>query len=283
MGTLRVAGVPEHFNLPWYLLVESAALACVELTIDWRDVPEGTGEMAEALDAGTVDLAMLLTEGAVKGIAAGGRYRIVSLYTTSPIVWGIHVAGHSGFQSVDDIRGARYAISRDGSGSQLMAMVHARDRGWPVDELDLRAVGTIDGARRALANDEADVFLWEKFMTAPLVESGEFRRIGTYPTPWSCFVACASDDALAERPGDVARAIRGALICAAELVADPAAPAMVARRFGLRLREAEKWLMQTTWADEPGVDNAMIGRVADTLTDAGVIEPADGVQFTGAV
>lgn len=283
MGQLRVAGVPEHFNLPWYLLAESSALKFVDLDVDWRDVPEGTGAMIEMLDAGEADLAMLLTEGAVKGIAEGARYRIVSHYTTSPIVWGIHVAAASEFHTIEQLRGARYAISRPGSGSQLMAMIHARDQGWPVDALKFRTVGTIEGARRALARGEADVFLWEKFMTAPLVERGEFRRLGTYPTPWSCFVACASQASLAMRGEDIAQAMRGALISAAELVADPAAAAMIARRFGLRRREAEKWLMQTSWAEEPGIDEAVIARVAETLADAGIIDDIDGVQFTAPV
>jgi ABC-type nitrate/sulfonate/bicarbonate transport system substrate-binding protein len=280
MGQLRVAGVPEHFNLPWYLLAESSALNFVDVDIDWRDVPEGTGAMIDMLDSGEADLAMLLTEGAVKGIAGGARYRIVSHYTTSPIVWGIHVAADSEFRTVDQLRGARYAISRAGSGSQLMAMIHAREQGWPAEELEFRTVGTIDGARRALARGEADVFLWERFMTAPLVDSGEFRRIGTYPTPWSCFVACANQSALALRGETIAQAMRGALISAAELVADPAAAAMIARRFGLRRREAEKWLMQTSWAEEPGIDDAMIARVAETLMDAGVVDDIDGVRFT---
>jgi hypothetical protein len=99
---------------------------------------------------------------------------IVSRFTDSPLVWGIHVPAASRFRTVAELDGARYAISRTGSGSHLMAFVHARAQGWPVERLTLVMVGNLDGAVAAFAAGRADVFFWEKLMTKPLVDSGRF-------------------------------------------------------------------------------------------------------------
>src|SRR5262249_17334905 len=161
-------------NLPWHRLIESRGAEGA--SVAWRDYPDGSGAMAAALRAEQLDAAMLLTEGAVAGAAAGG-FKIVSLYTESPLIWGIHVPATSSIRAVGDLRGRRYAISRRGSGSHLMSFVHAREQGWPTADLDFVAVGTLQGALDAFASGTADVFFWEKFMTKPLVDSGRFRRI----------------------------------------------------------------------------------------------------------
>ena len=131
--------------------------------------------MAKALREGELDAALLLTEGAVAAIADGAAFKITSLFTDSPLVWGIHVPAASRFRSVAELRGARYAISRQGSGSHLMAFVHARAQGWPVEQLAFVSVGNLAGAVDAFAAGTADVFFWEKFMTKPLVDAGQFR------------------------------------------------------------------------------------------------------------
>ena len=57
MISLRVAGVPEHFNLPWHLLLESGGARALGLDAAWRDVPEGSGAMAAALEDGACNRA----------------------------------------------------------------------------------------------------------------------------------------------------------------------------------------------------------------------------------
>ena len=72
-----------------------------------------------------------------------------------------------------------------------MALVAARQRGAPDPEFEV--VGDLQGARKALKNKEADLFMWEKFTTKPLVDSGEWSRVAEVPTPWPCFSVAASD------------------------------------------------------------------------------------------
>ncbi|MEZ5342051.1 MAG: hypothetical protein R2706_11565 [Acidimicrobiales bacterium] len=47
-ATLRLGGVPEHYNLPWHLALASAELA--DLDLDWTDQLGGTGQMLSGLE-----------------------------------------------------------------------------------------------------------------------------------------------------------------------------------------------------------------------------------------
>ncbi len=270
MTMMQIGGVPEHFNLPWLRLAESGALD--DLGAVWRDVPEGSGAMAAALRAGELDAALLLTEGAVAGAAQGG-FKIVSLYTVSPLIWGIHVPARSALRTVDDVRGSRYAISRRGSGSHLMSFVHAREHGWSTDDIDFVVVGTLQGAIDAFAGDKADVFFWEKFMTKPLVDSARFRRVGEFVAPWPAFVVCASNAALAQHK-PIGEALSRALDAAAELAASPAAAAAIARRYALEPGDAREWLASTRWAPRKGIGVEHLAPAVAQLAALGLI-PAD--------
>jgi ABC-type nitrate/sulfonate/bicarbonate transport system substrate-binding protein len=267
MKELRIGGVPEHFNLPWLRLVEAHGLD--DLGVTWRDVPEGSGAMAAALRAGELDVALLLTEGAVAGAAAGG-FKIVSLYTESPLIWGIHVPADSALRTLGDLRGRRYAISRRGSGSHLTSFVHAREQGWPTEHLDFVVVGTLQGAIDAFATGRADVFFWEKFMTKPLVDSGRFRRVGEFGAPWPAFVVCASNAALEESKA-IATVLRRVLDAAAELAGSPAAAAAIAERYGLEPGDVREWLAATRWAARPGIGVEHVGPTVAQLGALGLI------------
>lgn len=61
---LRIGGVPEHFNLPWRDVL-------ADRDDEWIDVDGGSGAMARALDGGELDIAVMLTESAVRAIGDG--------------------------------------------------------------------------------------------------------------------------------------------------------------------------------------------------------------------
>ena len=125
MKQITVAGVPEHFNLPWHLALEEGAFEDRGLELTWLDVPEGTGRMCELVNNRTVDMAVVLTEGALRHAAKGNPLVILQQYVGSPLLWGIHVNAKSKHENLQSLENAPVAISRMGSGSHLMAMVHA--------------------------------------------------------------------------------------------------------------------------------------------------------------
>jgi TRAP-type uncharacterized transport system substrate-binding protein len=59
------------------------------------------------------------------------------------------------YKTVSDLEDTKVAISRQGSGSQLMAYVNADNHGWKTDNLQFEIVNTIDGAVEALNNGRA--------------------------------------------------------------------------------------------------------------------------------
>lgn len=227
--------------------------------------------MAAALTRGDVDAALLLTESAVAGIAQTGGFRIASVYAASPLIWGIHVPARSKLGSVGALRGARYAISRFGSGSHLMCFVHARAQGWSVQDLEFVTVGGLEGAIAAFSAQRADVFFWEKFMTQPAVNAGYFRRISELVAPWPAFVLCVAEAADTATRAAIAVALRAALSEAQRFARDPAAAAEVADRYGLEVDAAREWLGATRWAERPGISPEVVAQAAAVLRELALV------------
>ena len=271
MIKLRIGGVPEHFNLPWHLALEAQRFAPLGVEIDWRDYPGGSGSMAKALRGGELDAALLLTEGAVAAVGDGAPLEIVSRYTDSPLIWGIHVPAASRFQAVAELERGRYAISRAGSGSQLMAYVHAQARGWAPERITFVTVGNLDGAVTAFATGEADVFFWEKFMTKPLVDAGTFRRVGEFTAPWPAFVVCAARSIGGEQRAALDRAVALVLEEARALRARPDAAQLIAGRYGLATGDVTEWLQSTRWSARVAVDASDVGPACVALGSLGVL------------
>ena len=281
----NIGGVPEHFNLPWTDIVfrlrpdRLRAAHGVDripmprgLTASWRDYPGGTGAMIDALKVGELDVAVLLTEGAVAGNAAGARYEIVSNYVESPLIWGIHARPASRFEHVAELAEARFAVSRRGSGSHLMVLALANERGWSVSNEQFVVVGTLDGAIEAFAAGTADVFLWERFMTQPIVDRGDFRRIGEFIAPWSAFVTCANPAATARRV-ELEQLIAAVGAQAQRFAGDPGTPDRVAAKFGLAPEQVRAWLARTRWASGIAPADADIAAARAMLIQAGVVTP----------
>lgn len=266
---LRIGGVPEHFNLPWHLAIESGAAAVG--TVDWRDYRSGTGAMLGDLVAGKLDLAILLTEGAALGLARGLPIVAASLYTQSPLIWGIHTSPDSGFDAVGSLSDARFAISRTGSGSHLMSLALALSRGWPVAALRFVVVDDMDGAIAAFREGRADVFLWERFTTEPQVEAGRFRRLDDFVSPWPAWTLCARRDIWDKRRGTILQLFAEVTGAARRLMQSQSRVSLIAGRYGLREAAVAAWLGRTEWVDGPTSPDAALAAAQRMLEAAGAL------------
>jgi ABC-type nitrate/sulfonate/bicarbonate transport system substrate-binding protein len=242
--------VPEHFNLPWHLAIESSEAARCGQPVAWADYAAGTGPMLADLAAGSLDLAVLLTEGAARGLALGLPIVAVSLYTTSPLIWGVHVPPRSRFERIADLRGARFAISREGSGSHLMSFALAAEQGWPAAGLEFEIVDDLPGAIEAFRQGRADAFLWEHFTTEPAVSAGHFRRIDDFVGPWPAWVICASRPAWDRHRVAIESLIAIVAATADRLATAPHSIALFAERYELEPQAIEQWLARTHWVKE---------------------------------
>ncbi len=269
--TLSLGGVPEHFNIPWHQAIKKGLFEKEALNIRWKDYPDGTGGLVSDLRSNVLDVAVLLTEGIVADICKGNPSKIIAPYVVSPLIWGIHVPASSGFESIGELKETRFAISRYGSGSHLMAFVLAQQRGWNPQALKLVPIGNLEGARQAFRKGEADAFMWEKVMTQPLVDTGEFRRVGECPTPWPCFVIAARQEVIEKHP-DALRKMLTVIRQASEAFKNsPEAVQLVVNRFGIQPANASEWLAHTQWANGEHLSQNMLHHVEQTLLDLKVI------------
>lgn len=248
MKTIRVGGVPEHFNLPWHLNIENGKFAEAGVNVLWRDFPEGTGAMNKALRSGEIDAAVILTEGVTRDIIAGNASKIVQVYVGTPLIWGIHVDASSSYRTMEDIEGKVAAISREGSGSHLMAYVNAKRQGWDRNQLKFKIVDNIDGAVKALKSGEADYFMWEHFTTKPLVDNNTFRLIDDCPTPWPCFVIAVRAEVLKFNPSRIKTMLEVLNSTTQNIKGLPEFDKMLSGRYQQKLEDIKEWLEITEWS-----------------------------------
>ena len=276
MKNIKIAGVPEHFNLPWHLSIENGDFEKENIDLQWTDVPEGTGKMCQMLRDSETDIAVILTEGIVKDIVAGNPSKIVQVYVESPLIWGIHVAAKSNYKTLADLANAKVAISRLGSGSQLMAYVNADNQsrlnsGWKTDNLRFEIVNTIDGAVEALTNGTADYFMWERFMTKPLVDKGIFRRIADCPTPWPCFVIAVRDEILEKQPAIISKILKIINQTTQEFKDIPSIDKTLASNYNQKIEDIQEWLSLTQWSQK-ALSEKMLNKVQNQLFQLKIID-----------
>ncbi len=250
MKTIKIAGVPEHFNLPWHLCIEDGEFNAVGIDLQWTDVPEGTGKMCQMLRTGETDIAVLLTEGIIKDITEGNSAKIVQIYVQSPLIWGIHVAMKAPYQNLPDLENKKVAISRMGSGSHLMSLVNATNQHWNTEELQFEIVNTLDGAVDSLTNGNADYFMWERFMTQPLVDQKIFRRIAECPSPWPCFVVAVRNEILESDPKIIQQILDIINTTTREFKEIPSIDRTLAMKYKLELTAVQEWLTVTRWSQK---------------------------------
>ena len=280
MITLKIGGVPEHFNYPWYLTLKNKAYQKHGINLRWQDFPGGTGDMCKALRSAEVDIAIILTEGIIKDITEGNPSKLLQTYVDTPLIWGIHVAADASFNQLSDLENKRIAISRFGSGSHLMAIVNAYNQGWDIDSLEFVVVKSLEGGIQALQNKEADYFMWEHFTTKPYVDQGIFRRVGDCPTPWPCFVIAAREAVLEQHPEEI-KSILKEINAQNRLFKEiPDIDMTLAERYQQQLSDIQKWLSLTEWNSGNPIDVEFISDIQNKLLMFDVINTKkDASQF----
>jgi len=282
--SLRVGGVPEHFNYP-------ISMAIDRRMYQTRAMPQfviqrcGTGAMISNLKNKSVDVIIALTEGLVSEIAKNrSDIRIIGTYVQSPLCWAISAAKDSTttgplkrpIRSVDDLDGATWAVSRMGSGSHLMASVLAATKGWK-SGAKFQVTGKFKALRDSVNAGDTDAFMWETFTTKPYHDSGEVRRVGEIYTPWPCFMIATRSDVIESRKKDLRELIMGMSRAAKAFNEESKTmPSFVAKQFGLKLQDAQAWYEKVDIVSTTKVDPQALLKAQAALVNAGVLTPAQG-------
>jgi sulfonate transport system substrate-binding protein len=136
-----------------------------------------------------------------------------------------------------------------------------------------KVVGTLDGAKEALSEDESLVFLWEKFTTAPLVKAGLFRRVGECPTPWPCFSIAAKRTLLERTTRDGRESLLSAVLdsvrdtCERFKDNEEDSVSRIAETYELAREDVQVWFEGVEWACKEQVSGSMLQDVVNTLQE----------------
>lgn len=279
---LRVGGVPEHFNLPF-----TYAQAKYPQLFTFIEQKCGTGEMITKLKAGELDVIVALTEGLVSEIAkqqvlhtttdhnttSTNEMKLLGTYVESPLTWAISSGRDAPFESIQDLQGKKFGISRFTSGSHLMAIVLALQRGWnPNTEVSFEVKGNFENLRNSVNDGSTDAFMWETFMTKPFHDSNVIKRVGEISTPWPCFMIATLKETVDDRLNDLQQLLQVVQQAALEFSRDEEhMPAVVAEKFGLRLEDAKLWYSQVRITGADMVSESALERTIRTLIEAGVL------------
>lgn len=278
MKKLTITGVPEHFNFPWLQVVERQPFLDKGIQLEWIDEPKGSGAINKSLREGTTDLAIVLTESFIKDKIEGNPALIIGFHVKSPLVWGIHCSTKSEIQDISELGHGEFVISRFGSGSHLMAFLLAKREGWDLASLEFEVVGDINGAKEALQDEIQKLFLWEKFMTKPLVDKGYFKRIGEIPTPWPCFVIVANPDVLEEHFGGITDLRDMVYKESKDLRNNSDFPSLLSKKYNIRLEDIESWLSQTEWAKNNRIPKTSLQETMEILKDLDLVKETMKVE-----
>ncbi|MEN9941833.1 MAG: hypothetical protein RL286_1331 [Bacteroidota bacterium] len=283
MKRLKIGGVPEHFNLPWRLAIEEGKFKAAGIELHWSDMTGGTGQMIKGLQAGTLDIAVLLTEGITRAILKGLDAKIIAVYVKTPLIWGVHTPVNQGINQLNDLDASTFAISREGSGSHLMTYILAKQQGWDPTALSFNVVGDVYGGLWALNNDEAQGFLWEKYTTQPFVDQGKCKRIGEVLTPWPCFVIAVRNEVLQHEAALLQAILPIVQKRAQELKNSDDAAEVLAWRYALKKDEVTAWLSKTEWSDQLDVDQNDIQNVVETLHELNLVTDEEQTNWSEKV
>jgi sulfonate transport system substrate-binding protein len=275
---IRVGGVPEHYNFPWYCAIEDKDFESVGLNVSWKECWGGTGEMLHDIKEDNLDVIVALTEGVVKNILAENNMKIIHVYVTSPLVWGVHTHFTSHLSDLREIQGKKFAISRINSGSHLMSKVYAQQKNFSIPDEDFIIINDIHGARKSLASGETDVFLWEKYTTKPYVDSGEFKRIGEVHTPWPCFVVAASTKFIENHQDELELMLEVLLSKVDELLDNLDTEQRIAQKFGLKVEDVELWFRDVRWNLSSEYNASILASATNALVKYGVVENVEVTQ-----
>jgi len=288
MKTLRITGVPEHFNLPWKNVIARQPFLSSGIKLSWIDESRGSGQMNKAIRNDETEIALVLTESFLQDFENGSPSKMIGFHVLSPLIWGVHIHGENSVNSLSEVQNPIFLISRMGSGSQLMSYVLAKREKWDLESLKFTIVGNLPGALEEMTPESLQLFLWEKYTTKPWVDSGELKRIGEVPSPWPCFVMVASNRAL-ESFGDIILELRDFVYQESEKLQTSLTTAPeISTQYKLNIEDVELWMAQTKWAVNGEISASQLQKAMKEMVALGILKNnltleefliADGIQI----
>src|SRR5690606_3135900 len=114
-------------------------------------------------------------------------------------------------------------------------------------------------------------FMWERFMTKPIVDKGIFRRLGDCPTPWVSFVIAVREEVLEKHPQTISSILRIINETTAEFKNIPSIDKTLAERYNQKIEDIREWLLLTKWSYKK-MDEKMLNNIQCQLFELIIID-----------
>lgn len=239
-----------------------------------KEYPRGTGSMCKGLADSEIEIAVALTEGLVSDkINNKTNYSIAASYVTSPLNWGIVTKEKSQLNSVEELKGKTFGISRLGSGSHIMAYLVAKQNKWDLEHLKFSVKGGLEDLLHGIEDNSTDSFLWEKFMLKPYVIDKKLKYVGNIVTPWPCFCIAIRDDVLEKYSKELKNfllAIQEA--CLHFKVERLESLEMIQKKCKLDQEDSSTWFSTVEFSNDGSLSKKMLLNTMDILEQSGVIK-----------
>lgn len=169
--TLRVAD--QKGNMRAQLEAAGALKEELPYKIHWAEFP-AAAPLAEALNAGAVDIGIIGDAPLLFALAAGAPLKAIAVNKSDPYGTALLVVSESPLNSAADLKGKRIATGR-GSIGHLVALKALEQAGLTEQDVEFRFLGPVD-AKTALNNGSVDVWsTWEPYTA--LVETSQQGRV----------------------------------------------------------------------------------------------------------
>jgi len=269
---IRIGGVPEHFNYLFKLAKDLGLYKKYNVDVEFIIQSCGTGAMIKSLKDNELDVIIALTEGLVTDIAKGSDIKLFGTYVNSPLCWAASAGNDSNLNSINDLKGKTFGVSRYGSGSHLMAYVLAIQNNWNLDnDLNFKVVGNFEKLRNSINNKETDGFLWETFTTKPYHDSGEVKRIGDITTPWPCFMMASLNNSLKDKSELIKSAFQAVNEAAYIFKNDKNMPTIIAKEYNLKYEDAKTWYNNVDIISNHNISKKALETTLVTLKQTGIL------------
>jgi NitT/TauT family transport system substrate-binding protein len=172
LGTLKVVTVVPNSLL--FIGVQAAEqLGTWEGTGLEVEVVQGTSPTAgQIMASGEADIGLMDGNRAAANIAQGLDATIMAT-CISPWSQYYIASNESGAESVEDLEGATFGTTGEGSAGHFSAHKLADEMGWSEDQWTATPLGNLDGLRAALTSGSIDAFAWSSTTAFNLEAMGE--------------------------------------------------------------------------------------------------------------
>ena len=153
-----------------------------------------------------------------------------------------------------------------------MAKFLLNEKNIPYNDKLMVEVGSLQGGLKSLAENKADIFLWEKFTTQPFLEEHNLIGNGEVLTPWPPFSVATTKIFQKENSALLKEIISAVKSNTQKIWNNSSTLSELNSRLKIEYENAQRWLNEIIWDDELPINQNKLASVLDNMKMAGLME-----------